>query len=285
MTDFAQPLPAATLQSPILRLRRDLTGDAGDSSLQQAFSALLAAQGSVEETGGADALMSMLLLKLVERIEGGTTTVTSTETHVNQFDAEISVGGDGRNADCGPASLVMALNAIGLSIGGSSLTSGESMVLARKRMVNDTSRDGVDASGRYAGGEHNTFTNLGEVRRGAQSAAARTQVLAPTAAAIREALDGGASVVASGTFVGKALPWTGDRGSDNASAPGGATAHIVAITGYDRYSGQFKVQDPARKSVIMVSAATLEAFMAGNAGALALYNPRQLTAQGWRTGY
>ncbi len=285
MTDFAQPLPAATLQSPISRLRRELTSVTDDGSLQQAFNAVLAAQGTGTEMGSADALMSMLLLKLVERIEGGSTAIAAKETHINQFDAEISVGGDGRNADCGPASLVMALNAIGLSIGSSSLTSGEAMVLARKRMVNDTSRDGVDAAGRYLGSEHNTFTNLSEVRRGAQAAAARTQVLAPTAAAIREALMGGASVVASGTFVGKALPWTGDRGTDNNAAPGGATAHIIAVTGYDRYTGMFKVQDPARKKVIMVSAETLEAFMRGNAGALALYNPRQLTAQGLRTTY
>ena len=285
MTDFAQPLPAASYQSPLSRLRRDASSENGGSELQQAFSALLAAQGSDSEPGGADALMSMLLLKLVERIDGGAAALTGSGTHINQFDAEISIGGDGRNADCGPASLVMALNAVGLSIGNGNLTSGEAMVLARKRMVNDTSRDGVDVSGRYLASEHNNFTSLSEVRRGAQSAAARTQVLAPSAAGIREALLGGASVVVSGTFVGKALPWTGDRGTDNGTAPGGATAHIVAITGYDRYSGQFKVQDPARRGPVMVSAETLEAFMQGNAGALAIFNPRQMATQGWRASY
>ncbi len=285
MTDFAQPLPAASLQNPLARLRLSASSDAVGGDLQQAFSALLAAQSSSAETGGSDTLMSMLLLKLVEHLDGATTTVAGSETHVNQFDAEISVGGDGRNADCGPASLVMALNAVGLSIGSSSLTSGESMVLARKRMVNDTSRDGVDGAGLYLGSEHNNFTSLSEVRRGAQSAAARTQVLAPTAAGIREALLGGASVVVSGTFAGKVAPWTGDRGTDNGSAPGGATAHIVAVTGYDRYTGQFKVQDPARRSVVMVSAEALESFMRGNAGALAIYNPRQLATQGWRASY
>jgi len=71
----------------------------------------------------------------------------------------------------------------------------------------------------------------------------------------------------------------------NGTAPGGATAHIVAITGYDRYSGQFKVQDPARRGPVMVSAETLEAFMQGNAGALAIFNPRQMATQGWRASY
>ncbi|HRF49934.1 MAG TPA: C39 family peptidase [Anaerolineales bacterium] len=283
MTDFAQPLPAATFQSPVSRIRRDSTSENAGSELQQAFSALLAAQGSGSDTGGADALVSMLLLKLVERIDGGAATTTA--EHVNQFDAEISLGGDGRNTNCGPASLVMALNAVGLSIGSSSLTSGEAVVLARKKMVNDTSRDGVDATGRYLERENNNFTNLTEVRRGAQAASARTQVLAPTAAGIREALLGGASVVISGTFSGKILPWTGDRGADNATAPGGATAHIVAVTGYDRYTGMYKVQDPARRTPVMVSAETLESFMRGNAGALAIYNPRQLPAQGWRASY
>ncbi|HRE29184.1 MAG TPA: hypothetical protein PK954_21240, partial [Anaerolineales bacterium] len=158
MTDFAQPLPAATFQSPVSRIRRDSTSENAGSELQQAFSALLAAQGSGSDTGGADALVSMLLLKLVERIDGGAATTTA--EHVNQFDAEISLGGDGRNTNCGPASLVMALNAVGLSIGSSSLTSGEAVVLARKKMVNDTSRDGVDATGRYLERENNNFTNL-----------------------------------------------------------------------------------------------------------------------------
>ncbi len=280
MTDFAQPLPAATFQSPLARVRRDTTTDSSGTDLQQAFSALLAAQSTNGELGGADALMSMLLLKLVERLDGGTTTATDGQGYVNQFDAEVSVGGDGRNADCGPASLVMALNAVGLSMG-AGLTSGESMVLARKRMVNDTTRDGVDAAGRFLGSEHNNYTSLSEVRRGAQSASARTQVLAPTTSSVREALLAGASVVVSGTFAGKVPPWTGDRGTDNTSAPGGATAHIVAVTGYDRYTGQFKVQDPARRSTVMVSAEALETFMRGNAGALAIYNPRQTTTPGW----
>lgn len=280
MTDFAQPLPAATFQSPLARVRRDTATDGAGTDLQQAFSALLAAQSSSGEQGGADALMSMLLLKLVERLDGSTTTGADGQGYVNQFDAEVSVGGDGRNADCGPASLVMALNAVGLSMG-AGLTSGESMVLARKRMVNDTTRDGVDAAGRFLGSEHNNYTSLSEVRRGAQSASARTQVLAPTTSSVREALLAGASVVVSGTFAGKVPPWTGDRGTDNTSAPGGATAHIVAVTGYDRYTGQFKVQDPARRSTVMVSAEALETFMRGNAGALAIYNPRQTTTPGW----
>lgn len=280
MTDFAQPLPAAIFQSPLARVRRDTATDGAGTDLQQAFSALLAAQSSSGEQGGADALMSMLLLKLVERLDGSTTTGAVGQGYVNQFDAEVSVGGDGRNADCGPASLVMALNAVGLSMG-AGLTSGEAMVMARKRMVNDTTRDGVDAVGRFLGSEHNNYTSLSEVRRGAQSASARTQVLAPTTTGIREALLAGASVVVSGTFAGKVPPWTGDRGTDNTSAPGGATAHIVAVTGYDRYTGQFKVQDPARRSTVMVSAEALETFMRGNAGALALYNPRQMTTPGW----
>jgi hypothetical protein len=183
------------------------------------------------------------------------------------------VGGDGRNANCGPAALVMALRAVGRDIAGAvaGLNDGQAVALARRAMVTDPSRDGVTGSGQMAESETGSFTNLGEVQRGAQASGAATQLLAPNAESVRQALLRGASVVLSGTFVGKSpLPWTGDRGHDNATAPGGATGHFVAVTAYDSNSGYFLVHDPARRTPLAVSGPTLEHFMRGNAGALAV---------------
>lgn len=36
--------------------------------------------------------------------------------HINQFDAEISVGGDGVNANCGPTSLAIGLHVLGIPV-------------------------------------------------------------------------------------------------------------------------------------------------------------------------
>jgi hypothetical protein len=194
--------------------------------------------------------------------------------HINQFLAELQVGGDGRNADCGPTSLVMALHQLGLRVAGESsgTNDGEAVGLARRSMVASSARDGVDANGNRVDAEHSTFTNFGDLARGAAAAGAKSQFIKASAAGIQGALQSGASVIASGTFAGKyPLPWTGDRGFDNNSAPGHATAHLIEVSAYDPSSNTFTIHDPCRAQVTQVSAAALEQFMAGNAGAMALW--------------
>jgi hypothetical protein len=234
--------------------------------------------------GVSGSLMTMLMLTVLEKLlaqlpEGlagatsGVTGAVARFTHINQFEAERQLGGDGRNANCGPAALVMALRAVGRDIAGAApgINDGQAVALARRAMVTDPGRDGVTDSGQVAEFETNSFTSLGEIQRGARASGATTQRLAPNAESVRQALLRGASVVLSGTFAGKSpLPWTGDRGHDNATAPGGATGHFVAVTAYDSNSGYFLVHDPARRSPLAVSGPTLEYFMRGNAGALAI---------------
>ncbi len=119
--------------------------------------------------------------------------------------------------------------------------------------------------------EHSTWTNFSDLTRGATAAGVSAVGITPDAQSIKNALETGSKVIISGTFSGKyPPPWTGDRGSDNSSAPGGATGHIVAVTGYDSATGQFIVNDPARNNAFLVDAQTLTNFMSGNAGALAL---------------
>lgn len=192
---------------------------------------------------------------------------------INQFTAEREVGGDGRNANCGPTSLTMALHSLGLCVKGetSETSTGRQVDLARLSMVSDSGRDGVNGSGQRSEAEHSTYTNFTDLTRGASAAGATPVRIQPTQEAISSALQKGAKVVISGTFSGKSpLPWTGDRGSDNSYAPGGATAHIVAVTGYNSETGKFVVNDPARLTPIEVDGQTLEYFMSGNAGALSI---------------
>ena len=194
--------------------------------------------------------------------------------HINQFQAELQVGGDGANADCGPTSLVMALHQLGLRVAGETSNSndGDAVDLARLSMIADSARDGVDANGNRVDAEHSTYTNFGDLKRGAAAAGAKSQMITSSAAGIQSALQSGASVIVSGTFTGKyPLPWTGDRGIDNNSAPGHAGAHLIEVSAYDSASNTFTVQDPARNQALQVSASALEQFMAGNSGAMALW--------------
>lgn len=214
----------------------------------------------LQNSNGANADMSGSLMQQAYAIQ------------INQFEAEIMVGGDGANANCGPASLTMALRSLGLQVSGCGWASnpGEMVDQARESMTSDW-QDGIDGNGNRSEGEHNTFTNLSDIQRGAQAAGASTRRLDADPAAIRLALLSGDCVVVSGTFAGKnPLPWTGDRGSDNRTAPGGATGHFVLVSGFDPSLNTFVINDPARNSPLMVDAGTLTAFMQGNAGALAI---------------
>lgn len=192
---------------------------------------------------------------------------------INQFDAEKQVGGDGINSNCGPTSLVMALRRIGLKVDGETdgMSDGKVVDLARKSMAASGTYDGVTARGKRVEAEHNVYTDFDDLSRGAIAAGASARVIDPDSGTIGQAVKSGASVIISGTFIGKSpLPWTGDRGKDNHSAPGNAGNHIVLVSGYNSATGTFTINDPARNSSLQVSSKALERFLAGNAGAIAI---------------
>ena len=192
---------------------------------------------------------------------------------INQFEAERQNGGDGINANCGPTSLVIALHALGLKVAGEVANTSQSQAvdLARKAMVDDAARDGIDENGLRADLEHNTFTNFNDLLNGAKESGAKALLILPNANSVQSVLQKGGQVIISGTFVDKEpLPWMGDSGIDNNTAPGFATQHIVAVTAYDEKTKTFTVNDPARNSPIQVDANTLEWFMSGNSGAMSL---------------
>jgi len=249
-------------------------------------SALIAGESDVSGLAGmtgSDTLAPTLLQMLapylqdsmgVEGLGSSTIMQQAFAIQINQFDAERQVGGDGANANCGPASLAMALQSLGLSLDGCSWSSSEGELVDRARQCMTAAwQDGVDANGQRVEAEHSTFTTLTDIERGARAAGATTRRIEPDPAAIRLALLSGEEVIVSGTFAGKSpLPWTGDREHDWNSAPGGATGHFVLVSGYDPSLDLFVVNDPARNSPLMTDAQSLSHFMDGNAGALALRN-------------
>lgn len=201
--------------------------------------------------------------------------------HISQSDAMYDEYKMGGNADCGPASLIMALYALNIAVPSTnkSTSEGEALVVMRDLMVDDPARDGVDEKHKnIVEAEHQgdkAFTNFYDIERGAERSGAKTERIVTddldsTIDAIKKSLNNGDKIVASGTFTGKdPLPWTGDR-KLNEKAPGGAGDHIIAITNYDDITGNFTIHDPARRTPIEVNGDKLKSFMKGNFGAISI---------------
>ena len=244
--------------------------------------------------------------------------------YINQFAAEQqvsytdaatgqAVAGDGANANCGPTSVAMALEAQGLTLPAipgveSSGTAGDKVQAARFHMYNgaDDARDGVvlqdpnDASQGYeyapmkgTGNENSTYTGFSGVQRAVEAAGGEAAYIPATSAGVAQALSEGKSVVISGDFTeqvpvmaqpgqpaneqgqlldeaGNVVTQQADK-SDTWTRGGGATQHLVAVTGMTE-EGNFIVCDPAHPSngPIVVTPAELDAFMRGNAGAMSV---------------
>lgn len=223
------------------------------------------------------------------------------QNFVNQFAAEKQVSyvtqdengnpivkqGDGVNANCGPSSVVMALRAQGLTppaIPGipSDGSNGAAVQAARYSMYQgvDGARDGVvpvdpknpDAGYRYApmegpGNENSSFTGFDGFPSAVQAAGGVAETIPATSDGVAQAIREGKSVVVSGTFLDGATEKT-----DTWARGGGATLHVVAVTGMTS-DGNFVVSDPAQNGPIIATSAQLDAFMRGNAGAMSVDNP------------
>jgi hypothetical protein len=207
------------------------------------------------------------------------------DIHINQFDAEPQVGGDGKNANCGPTSVVIALRDQGLElppIPGQphNGTNGADIQAARFHMYNgvDSARDGVelrdpnnpDAGYQYApmsgkGNENSQYTYFTEVDNAVSAAGGHSEYIGSDAASVAQALEDGKSVVLSGTFVEN-----GTEKTDTWTRGGGAEEHVVAVTGVTE-DGNFIVCDPALRAPVIATPEQLEAFMRGNAAAMAIY--------------
>ncbi|MGC4121738.1 MAG: SH3 domain-containing protein [Myxococcales bacterium] len=206
--------------------------------------------------------------------------------HVNQLTAEQQVvdvngdKGDGRNANCGPASVVIALRDQGLQIPGipgiDQTGDGADVQAARYWAVGPEDRDGVvvgadgklhyaDLSTEKGKGENSQYTMMDELEAAAQKAGATTGTVGADADSIKTALDEGKAVVVLGTFLddqdkAKTGVW------DNSH---GATEHFVTVTGMTP-DGKYIVSDPLQAGPIAVSADQLNNFMTGNGQAMSV---------------
>ncbi|CAM4138346.1 C39 family peptidase [Corallococcus exiguus] len=215
------------------------------------------------------------------------------DIYVNQFDAEKQVGDEtGRNANCGPASTLMALRNEGLVIPSIPDITHDGSAGADVQAVRywgnsetDPATDGVTTNEAgetvYAlGWENSQYTGFEDVSNAVAAAGGSSKDVSADSASIRKAIESGMSVVVSGTFV--ETPAQASEGSEDAEPVlkgdtweqgGGATDHLVAVVGME--GDDFIICDPASDcgTPIQVSAAELDAFMRGNPGAIGISGP------------
>ncbi|NRD53475.1 C39 family peptidase [Corallococcus exiguus] len=218
---------------------------------------------------------------------------TYQDIYVNQFDAETQVGGDGRNANCGPTATLMAFLNEGLVIpsipGITHNGTAGADVQAVRYWGNTASDKGSDGVTTNAAGEtvysltteNSQYTGFQDVKNAVTAARGSWAKVGANSESIKEAIDSGMSVVISGNFV--ETPAQAPEGSENAdpvlksdtwAQGGGAQEHLVAVVGVTP-EGNFIVCDPAVdvRTPIEVTPEELDAFMRGNAGAIGIYDP------------
>jgi len=192
--------------------------------------------------------------------------------HINQESAEAGAFGKqpgfvAGNADCAPTSAVMALSSLGLRMPGQSgsMSDGELVALARRRMATDPARDGV-VDDHYSDKEHSIGMTGKDIEHMAHdfpglSVTSRTA----TPAAISSGLKKGSSFVVSGKFSSRDddSPWPHNYWSKSATD----LRHVISVTGYDEKTQKFEVHDPGLDRAIFISAEQLQKFMESNGGA------------------
>lgn len=183
--------------------------------------------------------------------------------HTQEVDPVYNPGGqtDPYNADCGPTSLVMGLEMLGLQVPGAGSTASVQDRIDRSRQVifaDQPDSDGIGPNGQRSIKEHGIATSMGRLAQAAQQAGASTHFVSGVRQ-IQEAVQAGSPVLATGN------PQA--RGSYGQRAGIDATSHIVAITGYNNRSHNFTVNDPlSHQGPLQVSQSELSVFLSRGQG-------------------
>ncbi len=195
-------------------------------------------------------------------------TATPDSIHMTQvYDETYNPNGAMTSADCGPTSLAMGLEYLGLNPDGSVQDKIDS---ARKGM-GDPSRDGYDEDGNRLEEEHHTYTDVDDMRRSAQAAGATTYDVSTMDDLITH-VSQGHPVVLGGQGAGSIY------GSQNdVDYEGG---HFITVSAYDPETGMFTINDPlSHKGPIKVTREQLGQFQCDGDGpivdGIALENPDQ----------
>jgi hypothetical protein len=179
---------------------------------------------------------------------------TPEQIHRMQYrDPVYNPGGDkdDGNGNCGPTSVVMALDRVGITAPGATVQD-QIDGMRRSMFPNDRSQDGVGRDGRRNPDEHIRGTTFADMQVGAEAAGARTR-RTRTLEELQGALRDGHPVIINGNPT--------QRGSYGERAGiGNATDHIVALTGYDAESRRYTVNDPLHQGPLQISEQELRRF-------------------------
>jgi len=163
--------------------------------------------------------------------------------HMNQFEEDPN----GRNADCGPTSLAMALNGVGLEPKGADENSSnlDTITAARSSMYTDSEgntvnadKDGVDENGVRVEGEHSTYTTLTAIERGAENSGANAEQIGGMDNVTQQIQDGNPVVL---------------LGQGTIPPSDYKDGHYVTVSGYNSETGKYIVNDPTGKGPVEVS--------------------------------
>jgi uncharacterized protein YvpB len=181
--------------------------------------------------------------------------LSSTSIHMNQFEGDPN----GRNGDCGPTAMSMALKAVGLTPEGASTNDStvDTVQAMRHSMYpDDESRDGVthhpDGSITRNDDEHGTWTGNAALRTGAEAAGANVHVIDADTADIATAVQQGQPVVVNGN--------PGADGGDWSTYNDG---HFITVSGYNPTDKTFTINDPLEYAPRQISEDQLSEYMNG----------------------
>ncbi len=204
--------------------------------------------------------------------------INSNAIHMNQFEGDPN----GRNADCGPTSLAMALKGVNLTPGGAEANAStvDTIQASRQAMYTNsdgkpivtdqfdsTIKDGVDSNGNRVDSEHSTFTTLEAIKRGAENSGATAEKITGLNS-VNSQLNEGHPVV----LLGKGTIPASDY----------KDGHFVTVSGYDEKTGMYMVNDPTGKGPVQCTKEDLEKYAAaqgepcnGIVSGVAISNPEQ----------
>jgi hypothetical protein len=169
--------------------------------------------------------------------------------HVSQVRSKFNTNAASGNRDCGPASVVVALRMLGLSVPGAKGGDAQQAINRVRELGN-------------AGSNGSSTTNF-QLERALTAAGASVSEIS-SIDEVKAAVTSGKPVVLNGNPAnpgaygkrfagGKMIPYNG--------------AHWIAVTGYDHASGKFIINDPLSKAgAVKVSRSELAAYLGGSIG-------------------
>ncbi|TNE50324.1 MAG: hypothetical protein EP343_08770 [Deltaproteobacteria bacterium] len=176
--------------------------------------------------------------------------------HMNQFDGDPN----GSNSDCGPTSMAMALQGVGLTPEGANANAStvDTVQAMRQSMYpDDPAQDGVTVNENgetvRADSEHSQWTTFSALITGAEAAGAEVNQIRPDTGEIAESVQNGNPVVVNGNPGEDGGGWADSYNS----------GHFITVSGYNAETETFTINDPLDNAPREVSSEELSNYMEG----------------------